>query len=110
MQILFKVVFSVTIILLATVIGKKLPAAGGLVAVMPLTGVLAMIFMYLENSGDPTVMQAFTKGAFFGIFPTLLFFLVAFLCFKKHFSLSIVLFAGFGVWLAAAFVHQLMLK
>jgi uncharacterized membrane protein (GlpM family) len=110
MQILFKVVFSVAVILAATAMGKKLPSAAGLVAVMPLTGALALIFMYLENNGDPAIMQNFSKGAFWGIFPTILFFLVAFVCFKKHLSLPIVLMASFGVWLAAAWVHQLFLK
>jgi uncharacterized membrane protein (GlpM family) len=109
MQIFFKVGFSVAIILVATAVGKKLPSAGGLVAVMPLTGALALIFMYLENNGDSAIMQDFTKGAFWGIFPTVLFFLVAFFCFKKHLSLPAVLAASFGIWLAAAWVHQLLL-
>jgi uncharacterized membrane protein (GlpM family) len=110
MKILFKVVLSIAVILAATFMGKKLPSAGGLVAVMPLTGALSLIFMHLENNGAPAVMLAFTKGAFWGIFPTFLFFLAAFFCFKNGLSLPVVLVAGFGVWMVSAFVHQWLLK
>ena len=110
MQILIKIVISVVIILAATAIGKKLPATAGLIGVMPLTGALVLVWMYLENKGDPSIMQGFTKGALWGILPSILFFLVAFLCFKKQLSLPLVLVSSFGVWMAAAIVHQWMLK
>lgn len=110
MQILIKVVLSVLIILVATAIGKKMPYTAGLIGVMPLTGALVLVWVYLENKGDSQTMQDVTKGALWGILPSILFFLVAFICFKKHFPLPIVLVLGFGVWLVAAFVHQWVLK
>ncbi|MFP4453753.1 MAG: DUF3147 family protein [Desulfobacterales bacterium] len=110
MQLLIKVILSVTIILAATAIGKKLPSAAGLIGVMPLTGALVLVFTHLENQGNPEVMQAFARGAVFGIFPTVLFFLAAFLCFKKQLPLGIVLVASFGAWTAAALIHQWMLR
>ena len=110
MQFLQKIILSITIILIATAIGKKLPSTAGLVGVMPLTGALVLVWMYLENKGDPEIMQTFTKGALWGILPSILFFLVALFCFKKNLSLPVVLFASFGVWLGAAFIHQWFLK
>jgi len=110
MQILIKAVLSVVIILAATAIGKKLPSTAGLIGVMPLAGALVLIWMYLENEGNPEIMQSFTKGALWGILPSILFYLVAFFCFKRNLSLPIVLVASFGVWLCAAFVHQWILK
>ena len=110
MQILIKVVISVIVILVATAIGKKLPPTAGLIGVMPLTGALVLVWMHLENKGDPEIMQDFTKGALWGILPSILFFLVALFCFKKHLSLPIVLVSSFGVWLAAAAVHQWILR
>ena len=110
MQFLLKIILSITIILIATAIGKKLPSTAGLVGVMPLTGALVLVWMYLENKGDPEIMQDFTKGALWGILPSILFFLVAFFCFKKNLSLPVVLVASFGVWLGAAFIHQWFLK
>ena len=110
MQVVLKVVLSVVIILVATAIGKKLPSIAGLVGVMPLTGALVLVWMYLENKGDPATMQAFTKGALWGIIPSILFFLVAFVCFKKNLSLSVVLLVSFGAWLGAAVIHQWALR
>ena len=110
MQILLKIVLSVAIILVATAIGKKLPSTAGLVGVMPLTGALVLVWIYQENKGDQEIMQDFTKGALWGILPSILFFLVAFFCFKKNLSLPVVLAASFGVWLGAAFIHQWILK
>ena len=110
MQILIKAVLSVVIILVATAIGKKLPSPAGLIGVMPLAGALVLIWMYLENEGNPEIMQSFTKGALWGILPSILFYLVAFFCFRRNLSLPIVLVASFGVWLCAAFVHQWILK
>lgn len=110
MQILIKVVVSVAIILSATAIGKKLPSTAGLIGVMPLAGAIVLVWMYLESNGDPNVMQEFAKGALWGILPSVLFYLVALVCFKKQLPLPLVLLSSFGVWLGAAFVHQWILK
>jgi len=110
MQIFVKIIISVIIILAATAIGKKVPSLAGLIGVMPLTGALVLVWVYLENKGDTQIMQEFTKGALWGILPSILFFLVALVCFKKLLPLPIVLASSFGIWLAAAFVHQWLLK
>jgi uncharacterized membrane protein (GlpM family) len=110
MQILIKAILSVAIILTATAVGKRLPSAAGLIGVMPLTGALVLVWMYLENKGNPKIMQDFAKGALWGTLPSILFFFVASLCFKKHFPLPLVLVSSFGVWLIAAFVHQWALR
>lgn len=110
MQILIKVILSVVIILVATGIGRKLPTMAGLIAVMPLAGALVLVWMHLESNGDPEIMQKFTKGAIWGILPSILFYIAAFVCFKKHLPLPVVLASSFGVWLAAAFIHQWIMK
>jgi uncharacterized membrane protein (GlpM family) len=110
MQVIIKAFFSIVIIFLATAIGRKIPSAAGLIGVMPLTGALVLVWMYLENKGDPAIMQDFTRGAIWGILPSILFFLVAFYCFKRNFSLPIVLVLSFTAWAGAAIIHQWLLK
>ena len=110
MQYLLKILISLLIILIATAIAKKFPSSAGLIGVMPLTGALVLVWVYLENRGNSIIMQEFTKGALWGILPSILFFLTAFICFKKQLPLSIVLAASFSVWCGAALVHQWMLK
>ena len=82
----------------------------GLVAVMPLTGLIVLIWLYLDNPGNFGLISDYCKGALWGILPSILFFLVAFACFRKQLSLWIVLSASFMVWLIAAVVHQLLLR
>jgi hypothetical protein len=55
-------------------------------------------------------MEDFTKAALRGILPSILFFLVAYFCFMKHYSIGIVLGASFGIWLLGAFIHQWLLR
>lgn len=105
-----KLITSISIILFCTQIGRKFPILAGRIAVMPLTGLIVLLWLYSDNPNNPASMINYTKGALWGIVPTILFFLVAFTCFHKHLPLWIVLCASFAVWLAAAFVHQWLLR
>ena len=62
MQIFTRGGLSVIIIIAATAIGKKFPYIAGQIGVMSLTGALVMVCMYLENKGDPEIMQCFSNG------------------------------------------------
>ena len=110
MRFVIKLFISLAIILLCTSIGKKLPSLAGLIAVMPLTGLIVLLWLYFDNPGNFELMTNYTRGALWGIVPSILFFLVAFFCFQKHLSLWIVLCASFAVWVIAAFIHQLLLR
>jgi uncharacterized membrane protein (GlpM family) len=110
MQVLIKAAISLIVIIIATCVAKKSPSLAGLIAVMPLTGALVLVWVYLENRGNPTIMQGFARGALLGILPSVLFFAVALLCFKKDLSLPLVLCSSFVVWLAAALAHQWFLR
>jgi uncharacterized membrane protein (GlpM family) len=110
MQLLLKIALSVVIIVTATAVGRRLPSTAGLIGVMPLTGALVLVWLYLEKAGDKDTMVAFTKGALLGIVPSVLFFVVALVCFQKQLPLPWTLALSFGAWLAVAAVHQLILR
>jgi uncharacterized membrane protein (GlpM family) len=110
MQLAIKIALSVTVILLATYTARRFPSVAGLIGVMPLTGALVLTWVYLENHGDQVIMVGFAKGAFWGMLPSILFFLVAFFCLKKGFPLATVLLASFAAWVLAAAVHQWALR
>lgn len=110
MRFFIKLLVSVCIIVLCTQVGRKLPTLAGLIAVMPLTGLVVLVWLYLDNPGDFALMSDYTRGALWGIVPSVLFFLVAFLCFRRQLALWVVLCASFAVWLIAAFVHQWLLN
>jgi len=109
MRFVIKLLISVGMIILCGQIGRKLPTLGGLLAVMPLTGLIVMLWLYSDNPGNFDIMTDYAKGALWGIIPSTLFFIVAFVCFRRHLPLWKVLCASFIVWVAAAAVHQLVL-
>ena len=109
-RFLIKLAISVAIIILCTQIGRRLPKLAGLISVMPLTGALVFIWLSIDNPGDFVLMADVAKSALWGIIPSILFFVVVLMCIKKQQPLWIVLCYGFSVWLAAAIVHQLLLR
>ena len=98
------------VIAICALVGKKAPSLAGLIAVMPLTTLLVMIFMHIDNPGASVQMVRYVKGVLWGILPTALFFFTALFCFHKQVPFWRVVAAAFAVWLAAAAVHQLLLK
>jgi uncharacterized membrane protein (GlpM family) len=110
MKFVIKLLISVCVISICAGIARKVPTLAGLIAVMPLTGLIVLVWLYLDNPGNFALMTDYTKGVLWGIVPTVLFFLVAFVCFQKHLPLWIVLFASFAVWLVGAFFHQWLLR
>jgi uncharacterized membrane protein (GlpM family) len=110
MQTFLKATISLGIILLATGIGKKLPTLAGLIAVMPLTGAIVLVWLHADSGGDPAIMQDYAKGALWGILPSILFFGMVFLGFKKNLPTAATLTAGFGIWLIAACLHQWFMR
>jgi uncharacterized membrane protein (GlpM family) len=110
MQFFLKLLISITIIIFCTQIGRKFPTLGGLIATMPLTGVIVLVWLYSDDPQNFGLMKDYTRGALWGIAPSILFFLTAYACFQKHLPLLLVLSASFGAWLIGAFIHQWILR
>ncbi|WP_298434191.1 DUF3147 family protein [Geobacter sp.] len=110
MQLLAKAAVSLAIIIACARIGRRFPTLGGLIATMPLTSLLVMLWLWSDAPGDYRLMEGYTKGVLWGIIPTVLFFVAAYLLFRRQLPLPVVLAASFGVWLAGAALHQYFLK
>lgn len=110
MQTAVKLFVSLVIIYTASQVGRRFPALAGLIATMPLTGLIVLLWLHTGDPGNNRLMTDYVRGALWGIVPSVLFFLVAFFCFRKELPLPLVLAASFAVWLAGAFVHQLLLR
>jgi uncharacterized membrane protein (GlpM family) len=110
MQFALKLLTSNLIILLCVWLGRKFPSLGGLVATMPLTSLIVLLWLYHDNPDDRSLLPAYVEGVFFGVIPTMLFFGAAWLCLKRGLHLPATLTVGFAVWIAAALLHQLLLK
>lgn len=106
MDFLLKLLLSNLLIILCVQIGKRVPSLAGLVATMPLAGLIVLIWLYTEKRGDFDFMVLYTRGALWGILPSIAFYLTALICFAKHLPLSAVLSVSFGVWILGALIHQ----
>ncbi len=110
MQSALKLLLANLIIILCVWLGKRFPSLGGLIATMPLTSLIVLLWLYHDKPGDRTLLPAYVGGVFFGVIPTMLFFGAVWLCLKRGCQLPSTLLVGFFVWIAAAIVHQLLLK
>lgn len=110
MQFIAKLLLTNLIIIACTQIGRKFPTLGGLIATMPLTSLLVLLWLYSDNPGDYRLMTGFTRGVLWGIIPTILFFVVSLICFRRQMPLPLVLGAASAAWLMGAAVHQWLLK
>jgi F0F1-type ATP synthase assembly protein I len=110
MQFFVKLLLSIVIISAATQVGKRIPTLGGLIATMPLTGFIVLIWLYTDDPDNYSLLVSYTKGALWGVIPSILFFVAAYFSFQKQFPLSVALSIGLGVWFAGACVHQWLLK
>jgi lipid-A-disaccharide synthase-like uncharacterized protein len=109
MPTLLKLALSLAVILAAVQIGKWRPSLAGLIATMPLTGLLVFAWLYLDNPERPELLAGYAKGAVFGSLPSILFFLTAFIALQQGLSFWAAAGLGMAVWLAGAAVHQYFL-
>ena len=100
-----KVVVSALIIAGVSEVAKRMPSLGGLIAAMPLTTLLALIWLYAET-GNYSLAHSFTRSVLFAIIPTVFFFVAALALFKKGVPFFLVLFLSFVVYVGAALVHR----
>lgn len=109
MQIVVKLLISVGIILLCTQIARRVPTLAGLITTMPLTSLIVLLWVYSDKPEDIGTLTGYSKGALFGIIPSILFYLAAYLCFSRNIGVGKTLGVSFVVWLMAAYVHQRIL-
>jgi len=63
MRFVIKLLISVGIIVFCTQIGRKLPTLAGLIAVMPLTGLIVLLWLHTDKPQDFALLAEYTKGA-----------------------------------------------
>jgi len=109
-QDFIKLIITVCVIFACSQIGRKLPTLAGLIATMPITSLLVLLWIYTDNPENTQIMISYSKGALFGIIPSILFFIAAYLCFSNKLSIWLVLPISFASWIVAAIIHQLIVK
>jgi hypothetical protein len=86
---LLKVVVSAIIVATVSIVARRYPGAGGLIASLPLISVLGMIWLW-RDTHDPVRMAAHAEATFWFVLPSLPMFLL----------IPLMLRQGFSFWLA----------
>ena len=85
--LIVKVLLTAVIVVAVSELGKRSSFAGALLASLPLTSLLALIWLY-QDTGDATQAADLARGVFWLVLPSLAFFIV--------FPASVR--AGWGFW------------
>jgi hypothetical protein len=93
LYLVIKAAISGVIVALVSEIARRYPGWGGLVASLPLTSLLAMLWLW-RDTGDTVRVAELSTGAFWFVLPSLPLFFV----------LPLLLRNGVGFWLSMAIV------
>lgn len=93
MEFAIRALLSGIIIALIAYVGKKAPAAGALIASMPLISILGMIWLW-RDTGDSNLLADHAEATFFFVLPSLPMFLLIPLMLRGGQSFWIALGAG----------------
>jgi F0F1-type ATP synthase assembly protein I len=110
MPFALKLVFANLIIVSCVLLGKRFPSLAGLIATMPITTLIVLVWLQEDNPGDSQLITTFVGGVFWGVIPSLFFFATAWLCLRRGTPVFPTLTISFAVWLPGAIVHQALLK
>ena len=105
-----KLAISNLIIAACVLICRRFPTLGGLIATMPLTSLIVLVWLATDNPGDTALITGYTRGVLWGILPTIAFFVMVYVCLRKGMQLPAALGAGSIFWLGGALVHHWFLR
>lgn len=108
MLFIIKIIISALIIAIVSEVSKHLAHLGGLIAAMPLTTLLTLFWLNYET-GDQKILTQFTVSVFWGVFPSMVFFLCAIYFFKREWTFYPVLGISLFFYSLTALVHQKLL-
>lgn len=95
------VALSVVIVILIGVIERQSKTAAAITATMPLGVPLALWIVWAANRGDHGAVTEFSKGLVFGILPTMVFTVAAWLATRAGLKLAAVIGIGYAAWAVA---------
>lgn len=102
MYFMFKVVLSALIIAVASEVAKRSSVIGALIASLPLTSILAIVWLYHET-GDAQKSAAFSSNILWLVLPSLLLFVVLPVAIRK----GLQFYAALGLAAACTIVGYL---
>lgn len=104
-----KTITSALVIAGVSEIGKRYSWFAAVLASLPLTSILAIVWLYLETN-DPTKVRSLSIGIFWAVIPSLLFFVVLYFSLKHEMQFWRALLVSSVVMVAGYFFYTLLLR
>jgi len=108
MPVLLKGLISAVIIVALSELAKRHALLSGLLAAMPLTTLLVILWVYVDTGEVATIYQ-FSRAVLWALIPTALFFVALALTLKKGVPFWPSLGISMSVWLVGAAFHLWLL-
>lgn len=107
---LMKLLFANLLIISCVLIGKRSPSLGGLLATMPLTSLIVLVWLYSDDPTRVTRIDGYVLGVLWGIIPTIAFFGALLYCLRRGVGVPASLVAAAACWVTGAVLHRLLLQ
>jgi len=99
-QLIIKMIVSGVVVGLISELAKKLPALAGLLVGAPVITTLALLWLIVDRTPNPTIAE-FCRGVFFGLFPTGIFVVTVGTLLWRDYHIVVSLLAGYTVFIVA---------
>ncbi len=108
MPVVLKGLISAVIIVALSELAKRHALLSGLLAAMPLTTLLVILWIYVDTK-EVTPIYQFSRAVLWALIPTALFFVALVLSLKRGVTFWSALGISMGVWLVGAALHLWLL-
>ena len=109
MQFFIKIIVSAIIIATISSVSKRLPTFGAIIASLPLTSILAMIWLYQETRDVRKVIEL-SSAIFWIVIPSLVFFLVLPIFLKRHVDFYLAILGSSIIMLISYYLYLAILR
>ena len=109
MQFFIKTIVSALIIATISTVSKKLPTFGAIIASLPLTSILAMIWLYQDTKDVNKVIELST-AIFWIVIPSLIFFIAFSMLLKRNISFYPSLVVASIIMIVSYYIYIMILR
>lgn len=109
MQFFIKTVISSLIIATISTVSKKLPTFGAIIASLPLTSILAMIWLY-QDTKDVNKVIELSNAIFWIVLPSLVFFIAFSMLLKRDISFYPALLISSIIMIVSYYIYIMVLR
>lgn len=109
MQFIIKTIISALIIATVSILGKKTPTFGAIIASLPLTSMLAIIWLYRDTQDVQKVIDLSTSILWI-IIPSLVFFVALVFLLKQNIRFSIAIILSSVIMIITYNIYIIVLK